>query len=201
MQSLRGYSGGFMKSSKIPPALLDPLATPLGTIMRCRGWLMMNSRWILAVKAAVGPGYAATTSIFLVLLSSKPSYAIPSPDLVVGSLSSISQLIAIVSAMIGGGAAVVGVRATANSSSASNAARIAWCIVGVATVILGLSLTENYYQYSTQRSERLARLESAILRSTEMSDGHTLDPNLKEVSYDDQLHASRGISTDRLNDC
>jgi rifampicin phosphotransferase len=134
----------------------------------------------------------------LFLLSSKPSYAIPSPDLVVGSLSSISQLIAIVSAMIGGGAAVVGVRATANSSSASHAARIAWCIVGVAAVFLGLSLTENYYQYSTQRSERQARLESAILRSTEMSDGHTLDPNLKEVSYDDQLHASRGISTDEV---
>ena len=159
---------------------------------------MMNSRWILADKTAVRLGYAATTTIFLFLLSSKPSYAIPSPDLVVGSLSSITQLIAIVSAMIGGGAAVVGVRATANSSSASHSARIAWCIVGVAAVFLGLSLTENYYQYSTQRSERQARLESAILRSTEMSDGHTLDPNLKEVSYDDQLHASRGISTDEV---
>ena len=159
---------------------------------------MMNSRWILADKTAVRLGYAAATTISLFLLSSKPSYAIPSPDLVVGSLSSISQLIAIVSAMIGGGAAVVGVRATANSSSASHSARIAWCIVGVAAVFLGLSLAENYYQYSTQRSERQARLESAILRSTEMSDGHTLDPNLKEVSYDDQLHASRGISTDEV---
>src|SRR5271169_3905078 len=159
---------------------------------------MWNSRWIRAAKTAVGLSFAGAASFSLFLLSSTPSYAIPSPDLVVGSISSISQLVAIVSAMIGGGAAVVGLRATANSSSASRFARIARYIVGIAAIFLGLSLAGNYYQYSTQRSAQQATLESAILRPTEMSEGHTLDLNLKEASYNDQLYSPRGISTEEV---
>ena len=152
----------------------------------------MNSLFISARKKAFGVSYVGTASVFLFLFSSTSSYAIPSPDLVVGSLSSISQLIAIVSAMIGGGAAVAGMRATANG----RANRIVRLIAAGAALFLGLSLAGNYYQYSTQRSERQARLESAITRPTETSDGHTLDPNLKEASYDEQIRSSRGISTD-----
>ena len=81
---------------------------------------MVNSRWCKAAektaKAASGIGYTAAT-FTLLAFSSTPSYAIPSPDLVVGSISSISQLIALASAMIGGGAVVVGVRAGATHES------------------------------------------------------------------------------------
>jgi rifampicin phosphotransferase len=159
---------------------------------------MRNAPCLPAVKAASGFGCAVATSTLLFLTSSTPSYAIPSPDLVVGSLSSISQLIALVSAMIGGGAVVVGARASANASGASRSARIAWRVVGVAAVFLALSLVGNYYQFSTERSERQTRLEAAIQRPTEMSNGHTLDPDLKEASYGDQLRSPRGISTDDM---
>jgi rhodanese-related sulfurtransferase/membrane protein insertase Oxa1/YidC/SpoIIIJ/phosphohistidine swiveling domain-containing protein len=155
---------------------------------------MMNVQSCRAPKAATG--YTATISIFLFFFSIAPSYAIPSPDLVVGSISSISQLIALLSAMIGGGAAVVGARAAANSSG--RASRIAWCIVGAAVVLLGLSLIGNYYQYSLERTARQDRLETAIQRPTETSEGHTLDVNLKEASYADQLHSPRGITTDEM---
>jgi rhodanese-related sulfurtransferase/membrane protein insertase Oxa1/YidC/SpoIIIJ/phosphohistidine swiveling domain-containing protein len=158
----------------------------------------MNSRCIQAAKTACGSGYVTAASVLLLLFSSAPSYAIPSPDLVVGSISSISQLIALISAMIGGGAVVVGARASANSSGASRAVRIAWRTAAVALVVLGLSLTGNYYQYSSAQSERQTRLETAIQRPTETSDGHTLDVDLKEASYDDQLHSPRGISTDDM---
>ena len=162
---------------------------------------MVNSRWgksaALIVKAALGSGYTAA-GLALLTLSSTPSYAIPSPDLVVGSISSLSQLIALASAMIGGGAVVVGVRAGANSSGSGRAARIAWRVAISASILVCLSLAGNYYQYSKQRSERQTRLEAAILRPTVTTDGHTLDQDLKETSYGDQARSPRGISTEQM---
>jgi rifampicin phosphotransferase len=156
---------------------------------------MMKSQRMRALKSLSPFCYVAIASSLLFLASGTPSYAIPSPDLVVGSISSISQLVAIISAMIGGSAVVVGVRATSDPAVSNRTGRIAWRVVAVAAVLLGLSLAANYYQYSTQRSERQARLEAAIQRPTITSDGHTLDPNLKEPSYDEQLSSPRGIST------
>lgn len=135
---------------------------------------------------------------FASLLFSTPSYAIPSPDLVVGSISSISQLIALISALVGGGAVVAGARASAGSAGATRAARIAWRTVWVAGGVLAVSLVANYYQYSTYRAERQTRLEAAIQRPTPVSDGHTLDADLKEASYGEQLKSPRGISTDEM---
>ena len=162
---------------------------------------MVNSRWVKAAKnvtkAASGIGYTAA-AFLLLAFSATPSYAIPSPDLVVGSISSISQLIALASAMIGGGAVVVGVRAGANSSGSGRAARIAWRVAIAAIVLTCLSVAGNYYQYSKQHSDRQARLEAAILRPTVTTDGRTLDPDLKETSYSDQARSPRGISTEQM---
>ncbi len=162
---------------------------------------MVNSRWGKAakqiVKAASGIGYAATTLILLAL-STRPSYAVPSPDLVIGSISSISQLIALASAMIGGGAVVVGVRAGANGAGSGRAARIAWRVAITATVLVCLSLAGNYYQYAKQQSDRQSRLQAAILRPTVTTDGRTLDPDLKETSYAEQARSPRGISTAQM---
>jgi hypothetical protein len=151
---------------------------------------MVNSRWVnaakKATKAASGISYTAA-GLTLFAFSSTPSYAIPSPDLVVGSISSISQLIALGSAMIGGGAVVVGVRAGANASGSGRAARIAWRVAIAATVLVCL-----------QQSERQTRLEAAILRPTVTTDGRTLDPDLKETSYSEQSRSPRGISTEQM---
>jgi rifampicin phosphotransferase len=162
---------------------------------------MVNSRWGKVAKnvakAASGIGYTAA-SLSVLALSSTPSYAIPSPDLVVGSISSISQLIALASAMIGGGAVVVGVRAGANGAGSGRAARIAWRVAIAATVLVCVSLAGNYYQYAKQRSDRQTRLEAAILRPTVVTDGRTLDPDLKETSYGEQARSPHGISTDQM---
>lgn len=100
--------------------------------------------------------------------------------------------------MIGGGAVVVGVRAGANASGSGRAARIAWRVAIAATVLVCLSLAGNYYQYSRQQSERQTRLEAAILRPTVTTDGRTLDPDLKEAAYRDQVKSPRGISTEQM---
>src|SRR5579864_6055078 len=121
---------------------------------------MVNSRWGKAarktIKAASGIGYTAA-GFALLAFSSTPSFAIPSPDLVVGSISSISQLIALASAMLGGGAILVGARAGTNGAGAARAARMAWRIAAVAGLFFIASLAANYYQYSTSAAARQAR--------------------------------------------
>ena len=63
---------------------------------------------------------AAATMLF-----AGPAFAIPSPELVIGSISSVSQLVALVAAMLGGGAAAVGVRASAKADKNSRSAKMA----------------------------------------------------------------------------
>jgi rifampicin phosphotransferase len=154
--------------------------------------------WIVLAKAISSFCCSAAASILLVSLSSSPGYAIPSPDLVVGSISSISQLIALLSAILGGGAAIVGVRATSDPAVANRTTRVAWRVVWIAVALLAASLAANYHQYTTQQADRQARLEAAILRPTITTDGHTLDPNLKEPTYGQQLSSPRGISTSEV---
>jgi rhodanese-related sulfurtransferase/membrane protein insertase Oxa1/YidC/SpoIIIJ/phosphohistidine swiveling domain-containing protein len=159
---------------------------------------MNTSRLTNVVMAACALPVAFVAIIAVSGLASTPSYAIPSPDLVVGSISSISQLIALASAMLGGGAILVGARAGTNGAGAARAARMAWRIAAVAGLFFIASLAANYYQYSTSAAARQARLEAAILRPTEMTDGKTLDADLKEVSFDEQLHSPLGVSTDEV---
>ena len=152
----------------------------------------------LCPKVILGSRNCVAASALLVILSTTPSYAIPSPDLVVGSISSISQLVALLSAMLGGGAVVVGMRVSSDSRGASRTSRLAWRVVWVSIAFLALSLAANYHQYTTRQVERQSRLEAAILRPTITSDGHTLDPNLKEPTYAQQLSSPRGIPTSEV---
>src|SRR4051812_44373429 len=57
-------------------------------------------------------------AVAMMVAGADPAYAIPSPELVVGSLSSISQLIALGSAILGGGAAAFGARALSRGKGA-----------------------------------------------------------------------------------
>ena len=100
--------------------------------------------------------------------------------------------------MLGGGAVVVGMRVSSDSRGASRTSRLAWRVVWVSIAFLALSLAANYHQYTTRQVERQSRLEAAILRPTITSDGHTLDPNLKEPTYAQQLSSPRGIPTSEV---
>lgn len=139
--------------------------------------------------------YRGLAAGLIVVLGSTPAFAIPSPELVVGSLSSISQLFALVSAMLGGGAALVGVRSMSDAKG-SRSAKLAWRIVFGCAVALVASLSFNFYQYSSERSARQTRLEATLTRPTPVVGGKTLDPALKEASYRDQQVSPRGLSTE-----
>src|SRR5215212_9750337 len=121
--------------------------------------------------------------------------AIPSPELVVGSLSSISQLIALVSALLGGGAAVIGVKAKRGMAGASGiAVKAAFAVIALLVIALG-ALT---FLYIDQQNAEKARLEATLTKPLQLLGGKALDPTLVEVSYAEQLSNPRGISTGEL---
>ena len=130
---------------------------------------------------------SATIAISACLLAS-PAHAIPSPELIVGSISSISQLVTLVTAMLGGGAAIVGARA------GSISARTRGLAVLVALVCVG-SLGINVHQWLDRRDERTTRLEATLLRPAQQPGVPKLDPSMKELTYGQQLKHPMGLDT------
>jgi rifampicin phosphotransferase len=135
-----------------------------------------------SVAGALVVGLAGTGSAF----------AIPSPELVVGSFTSISQLFALGSALLGGGAAA----ATLRMRSRGAQSRTIFAVALGAFVLLAVSAGLNVYQYVSYSADKQARLEATLTRPMPNLGGRSLDPTLKEVSYNDQLKHPRGISTE-----
>jgi rifampicin phosphotransferase len=131
------------------------------------------------------------TGVAVVLAGTGSAFAIPSPELIVGSFTSISQLFALGSALLGGGAAVATMRMRARGAQT----RTALAVLLGALVVLVASLGLNVYQYVSYAAEKQARLEGTLTRSMPRAGGASLDPTLKEVSYDEQLRHPRGIGT------
>jgi rhodanese-related sulfurtransferase/membrane protein insertase Oxa1/YidC/SpoIIIJ/phosphohistidine swiveling domain-containing protein len=131
-------------------------------------------------------------AILFYLIGTGSAFAIPSPELVVGSFTSISQLFALGSALLGGGATV----ATLRMRSRGATARSTFVVALGAFVLLAASVGFNIYQYTTYSNDRQARLEGTLAQPMPNIGGRSLDPTLKEVSYGDQLGNPRGISTE-----
>ena len=137
-----------------------------------------------------GTALAAAGLTYLALCDS--AAAIPSPELVVGSLTSLSQLAALGSAIIGGGAIAAGARA--GRGNAPMLTRLA-LVFGVLSVVL---LALNIHQWTQHQSQRRAELEATLTRPTAKStSGSTLDAALREVSFKDQSNHPLGLSTDQ----
>ena len=131
-------------------------------------------------------------ALIVSLAGTGSAFAIPSPELVVGSFTSISQLFALGSALLGGGAAA----ATLRMRSRGAQARTVFAVALGAFVLLAMSAGLNVYQYMSYSAERQERLEATLTRPMPNFGGRSLDPTLKEVSYGEQLKHPRGISTE-----
>jgi rhodanese-related sulfurtransferase/membrane protein insertase Oxa1/YidC/SpoIIIJ/phosphohistidine swiveling domain-containing protein len=131
-------------------------------------------------------------AVALCLVGTGSAFAIPSPELIVGSFTSISQLFALGSALLGGGAAVATMRMRTRGAQT----RTSLAVLLGALVVLVASLGLNVYQYLSQSADRQARLEATLTRPMPNLGGKSLDPDLKEASYDEQLRHPRGISTE-----
>src|SRR5258707_2758490 len=86
--------------------------------------------------AAVVAFMSAFTALLLCLLGTGQAFAIPSPELVVGSFVSISQLFALASAVLGGGAAYATMRARKRGGSAEMSRGLLYTSVGLFAVLV-----------------------------------------------------------------
>ena len=128
-------------------------------------------------------------------LAPSPALAIPSPELVIGSLSSISQLVTVLTAMLGGGAAIVGARTSRSSLHPVGSRRWAPVIVGGIVLVCAMSIICNVHQWVDYRDETTSRLEATLLRPAHAAGVPKHDPSLKELSFNQQLKHSLGLST------
>src|SRR4051794_37535270 len=149
-----------------------------------------------------GAGKAQLLSVFgalaLWLIGTNQAFAIPSPELVVGSFVSLSQLFALASAILGGGAAYATMRVKRRGGSAEMSRGLLYTSIGLFAV-LAVSIGVNIYQYVTDANARQERLEATLTRPMPKGvGGKSLDATLKEVSYGDQLKHPRGMSTDEM---
>src|SRR5260221_3765164 len=146
-------------------------------------------------------GSVSSVSVFgalsLWLVGTNQAFAIPSPELVVGSFVSLSQLFALASAVLGGGAAYATMRARRRGGSAEMSRGLLYTSIALFAV-LAISVGVNIYQYVTDSNARQERLEATLTRPMPKLAGKSLDATLKEVSYGDQLRHPRGISTGEM---
>ncbi len=139
----------------------------------------------VSTSAAAGAG----------ILFAGPAYAIPSPELVIGSISSVSQLMALGVAMLGGGAAAAGMRASAKAGRDDRSAKMALRIAAGLFVVVLLSAGLNIYQFVDQRQQGQTRLQATLTRPAVTAGTRILDPNLKVTSFAAQSDHGLGIST------
>ena len=151
---------------------------------------------IVRANTGLSHSIAATVAVAaaFVFLGSGPASAIPSPELIVGSFVSISQLFALGSAILGGGAAYATVRARRGGSNSASRGIIA--AAAGAFVLLILSAGFNVYQYVEQKNERQARLESTLLRPTRAPQGLPNDPDAKDLNFAQQNRHPLRIGTE-----
>jgi len=129
------------------------------------------------------------------LLGAGQAFAIPSPELVVGSFVSISQLLALMSAVLGGGAVFATMRARKRGGSAQMSRALLYTAGGL-FVAMTISIGVNIWQYVGQVNERQARLENTLLRPSRAPAGLPDDPDAKEINFTQQLKHPLRISTE-----
>jgi rifampicin phosphotransferase len=129
----------------------------------------------------------------LLLINAGPAFAIPSPELIVGSFVSVSQLFAVVSAILGGGAAYATMRARRHGSR-DRSRSLLFIALGLFG-LLAVSAGANIYQYIDRQNEVRAQLEETILRPSRTSGGLPLDPEVKELSYAQQTRHPDAMTT------
>ncbi len=127
-----------------------------------------------------------------------PAYAIPSPDLVAGSISSLSQLFALASALVGGLAFTgtgIGRGAGGAKARSPRSRKLRLLLIGGVCTALCVSLGVNAYQYLSAQQARLDRLQATLIRPSHEPGQPILDPTLKEESFAEQSVNPLGIST------
>lgn len=132
-----------------------------------------------------------TTSALLNITT--PAAAIPSPELVIGSVSSLSQVLAVGFAFISGATALLARKFGVEFSPNSGRIPVRLMLFGLA-LIMALGAV-NLWQYKAAQSESLARMQATLLRPAQFKGTQIKDETLKETSFNAQENSPLAIST------
>jgi rhodanese-related sulfurtransferase/membrane protein insertase Oxa1/YidC/SpoIIIJ/phosphohistidine swiveling domain-containing protein len=131
--------------------------------------------------------------------TSNPAYAIPSPELIIGSVSSLGQVLAVVFALVSGGLATLGAKLGMKPRSGKQSRTITGKAVFVLLAcVLGL-LALNFWQFNNAKTKMQTRLQATLVRPAQFSGTKIQDASLKETSFDAQNRSQMGISTQDAN--
>ena len=132
---------------------------------------------------------------FLALILPQTAFAIPSPELVIGSVSSLLQVFAVGFAFVSGAAALLARKFGINLSGTSKASGK---IVGLCLVfVLGLGGL-NYWQYKSGQTAELQRMQATLVRPAQFKGTVIKDETLKETSFSKKIKSEQALSTDDL---
>jgi len=137
------------------------------------------------LRIAVGGGIS-------IAFQSAPALAIPSPELVIGSVSSLGQIFALGAAMLGGGAALAGSRSKGRIGAKNSKLLVRGGLAVLALCILSLGL--NFWQYNTAKTARITHLQATLNRP---APAKIKDANLKVMSFSAQSQNPLGMTTGR----
>lgn len=172
------------------------LIQPFGQSIRVTGVKIMNTIRLflqcVSLKPLLGIG-----GVSLGIVSAHPAFAIPSPELVIGSVSSLSQLFAVGFAMVSGFAAAFG--AKLGLKKREGVAHNAFLLNSVVFLVLISTVSIGYiiYQSSQITLEKETRLRQTLMRPAQFDGTKTQDENLKETSFSTQSISKLGISTEK----
>lgn len=133
-------------------------------------------------------------TILVSCLAATAAMAIPSPELVIGSVSSLSQILAIAFAAVTGSGAVAA-RKFGGGSSEKHSKVLIWVAFGFAMLSIALTAALIWESRSHANAE-LARLQSTLVRPAQL----ILDADLKETSYSAQEGHTLAITTSAAAD-
>lgn len=144
------------------------------------------------ITNTIRPIFAA---IAVVMVLPTAAFAIPSPELVIGSVSSLGQVFAVGFAMVSGLGAIVATKLGFSPIKGRNTKRYPVRLITSLAVIALMLLALNYWQYNTQKSAELARLQATLVRPAQFSGTTIKDATLKETSFSLQADHPLAIST------
>lgn len=122
--------------------------------------------------------------------------AIPSPELVIGSVSSLSQVFAVGFAAVTGAGAVIARRLGFKPAQTSGKTRVpVYLVMSLLLVSFALGAL-NLWQYRDQNARELARLQATLVRPAQFDGTRIQDSSLKETSFDKQERSTLALSTD-----
>ena len=124
------------------------------------------------------------------------AWAIPSPELVIGSVSSLSQVFAVGLAMMSGVGAMLAAKLGFKPGSGAKTTRYPVKLIFSLVLVAAALAAGNYWQYSTAKSQELARLQATLVRPAQFDGTSIKDTNLKETSFSKQQNNPLAVTTE-----